>query len=393
MRILRVIASVNPALGGPVEAARRFDEILLEKGHEVCLVCLDDPLSTYIESYPAPTVALGSSLGGYSYSPALVSWLRANSQHFDAVLVDGLWQYHSFAVWRALSDSSAPYFIFTHGMLDSWFKHMYPLKHLKKCLYWPWAEYRVLRDAKAVVYASEYERTASRESFSLYSANERIVALGTSSPPSISEVEIRKFYQKFPECLQKRAILFLGRIHPVKGCDLLIEAFARVAKEDKDVHLIMAGPDQIGWGSELQSRVRHLGLSDRITWTGMLEGHMKWAAFQVCEVFALPSHKESFGISVVEAMACGKPVIISDKVNIWREINEDNAGWVGDDSVEGCVESLTKWKAASPDQLMVIGNAAKAAFNKRFHIESAVNALLQMLNEFVVPSSRDVVLD
>ena len=147
---------------------------------------------------------------------------------YDAVIVNGIWQFHSFGAWRALRNSSTPYVLFTHGMLDPWFKKQYPLKHLKKWMYWPWAEYRVLRDAQAVLFTCEEERVLARESFWLYRCNEVVVSYGTAKPKGDPELERQEFFTRYPELRGKKLALFMGRIHPKKGCDLLIEAFAKV---------------------------------------------------------------------------------------------------------------------------------------------------------------------
>lgn len=383
MKILRVITSIDPALGGPVEAARRIDEVLLARGHQVELVCLDDPAASYIGSYPAKTIALGPSAGGYGYNARLVPWLKANARDFDAVIVDGLWQYHSFGVWRALSALDVPYFVFTHGMLDPWFKRAYPLKHLKKWLYWPWAEYRVLRDARGVIFTCEDEMLLARQSFWLYHCNELIVTLGTSSPPRFDAALVDSFLSSFPECRQRRLILFLGRIHEKKGCDLLIRAFADQARLEKDIHLVMAGPDQTGWADDLKAMAAEAGVADRITWTGMLAGERKWGAFHAAEIFALPSHQENFGIAVVEALGCGKPVLISNKVNIWREIKADGVGWISEDTAFGCKAALLEWLNTAPEELQAMNDRAMQSFAQRFHIESTVDSLLEVLTHAV----------
>src|SRR6202030_4246906 len=98
-----------------------------------------------------------------------------------------------------LKRRGVPYYVFTHGMLDPWFKKAYPLKHLKKLLYWPWAEYRVLRDAKAVLFTSEEERILARRSFALYRVRERVVAYGTAAPPGNSEQLRTQFLAQHPE--------------------------------------------------------------------------------------------------------------------------------------------------------------------------------------------------
>lgn len=116
-------------------------------------------------------------------------------------------------------------------MLDPYFKHRYPAKHLKKWLVWPWSEYRVLRDAEAVLFTSETERQRARESFWLYRARERAVGYGIS-PPNLHPGQIEAFREAFSDLRGKRFLLFLGRIHPKKGCDLLIEGFARTTRCD-----------------------------------------------------------------------------------------------------------------------------------------------------------------
>jgi glycosyltransferase involved in cell wall biosynthesis len=130
----------------------------------------------------------------------------------------------------------------------------------------------------------------------------------------------------------KRLLLFMGRLHPKKGCDLLLEAWATTLANDPAWHLVFAGPDELQWQQTLAARAAALGLADRVTWTGMLRDTMKWSAFFAAEVFALPSHQENFGIAVAESLACGVPVLISREVNIWREIEAVHAGLVASDT-------------------------------------------------------------
>jgi glycosyltransferase involved in cell wall biosynthesis len=315
-------------------------------------------------------------LGTYRYSPRLKHWLADNAARFGAVIVNGLWQYHGFAAWRALHGTATPYFVFTHGMLDPWFRHQYPLKHLKKCLYWPWAEYRVLRDARAVLFTCEEERRLASQSFSLYSANEWVVSYGTPGPSAGNPAAQREaFLQKFPQLRNKRLLLFLGRIHPKKGCDLLVDAFAAASQQDPALYLVIAGPDSENMQAQLSRRATELGAT-RIVWTGMLRDELKWGAFRAAEAFVLPSHQENFGIAVAEALACRLPVLISNKVNIWREIEQDGAGLVEDDSAAGTLRLLQRWQALGPDERLKMAERAERCFLKHFHIETAATNLL-----------------
>ena len=183
--------------------------------------------------------------------------------------------------------------VFTHGMLDPWFKHQYPLKHFKKWLYWRWGEYRVLRDAKAVLFTSEEERIPAAKSFSAYRVNPFVVGYGTPIPNFDLEEVRQSFFAKYPNLRAKRLAIFVGRIHPKKGCDLLIEGFHRTLARDPDWYLLIAGPDQVGWQAELQQISERLGILDRITWTGMLTGEPKWGAMIASEIFVLPCTRKT----------------------------------------------------------------------------------------------------
>ncbi len=362
--------------------------VLLPKyGHTVEVASLDPPDAPYLQDLPAPAYALGCRGGKYGYSPYWTPWLRENARRYDIVLVNGIWSYHSFGTWRALRSGKTPYAVFTHGMLDPWFKRRYRLKHLKKWLYWPWAEYRVLRDAGSVLFTCEEERQLARKSFWFYKCSEAVVGLGISSPDGKPDEQRRTFFDRFPQLRGKRVALFLSRIHPKKGCDLLIDAFAHVLGGNPDWHLVLAGPDQIGWKEALDKRATALGIGDQITWAGMLSGAEKWGAFHAADVFVLPSHSENFGIVVAEALACGVPVLISDRVNIWREVVADGAGIVFPDTLAGTENLLTSWSQMPTAQQQQMRRQAKSCFDTRFEVTRTIFTLMDVLGRIVANRS------
>ena len=383
MKLLHLISSIDPKGGGIAEGVLRLQAALTELGHESEVLTLDSPDAPFVKNFPAKTHALGPSRGRYAYNARLIPWLKQHAAQFDTVIVNGLWQYPGLATLRALGPSDPPFFVFPHGMLDPWFKRHYPLKHLKKWLYWPWAEYRVLRRAASVLFTCEEERLVARQSFWYYRCTENVVSYGTSEPPSDSIALRSLFLDLFPNLRGKRLILFLGRIQEKKGCDLLIEAFARVSLRSSDLHLVIAGPDQEGWIPTLQARADELGIGDRISWPGMLSGDLKWGAFYAAEVFCLPSHQENFGIAVVEALACGLPVLISDKINIWREVSADAAGFVETDTADGTQQLLERWLDASPSEMTAMGLASRQCFLQRFRIERVAQNLIQVIQQYV----------
>ena len=376
--------TLHPSVGGVAAAVLALSRGLARRGHKLDVVVLDEPdvVAAVADRGPADNItmhALGSGLTNYRYSHTLWPWLRQHGGDYDHVIVNGIWQYLSFAAWRRYAGSSVPYYVFPHGMLDPWFKETFPLKHLKKWLYWPWAEYRVLRDAAAVIFTSEEERFQARKSFWLYRCREKVSPLGVEAPPISSNAK-SEFLSRYPQLQNSRNFLFLGRLHPKKGCDMLLEAFARFRSNDS-ISLILAGPDQVGWESDLRRQVTRLNLTNRVVFTGMLEGSMKQGAFANAEAFVLPSHQENFGISVVEALAVSVPVLISNRINIWREIEADRAGYVESDDLAGTTRLLQRWIDTAPAEREMIRQNARRCFEQRFEINRAVDSLLQILNE------------
>jgi glycosyltransferase involved in cell wall biosynthesis len=378
VNLLHVIPSVNPSVGGTIEAVRQLGCILVSKGHRVEIVSLDSPGAACTEC-PLPVYPLGPAKLKYGFSDRLIPWLRQNRSRYDAVIVHGIWQFHSFASWRALRNSSTPYVVYPHGMLDPWFKARYPLKHLKKWMYWPWAEYRVLRDAQAVLFTCEQERIGARRSFLFYRCNEVVVNCGTEKPKGNPGLQLQEFLDRYPRLREKKIVLFMGRIHPKKGCDLLIEAFAKVLGGHPEWSLVIAGPDQVGWQEKLSRQAERLGVASRITWTGMLTGTLKWGAFRAAEMFVLPSHQENFGIAVAEALAARVPALISDKVNIWREIEREEAGIVATDNFRGSCELLQSYLEMSEGQRFAMRQRAYQCFERRFEIGQAAERLQLVL--------------
>jgi len=379
---------MDPRGGGPMESVLQLATQLNTFGHCSEAITLDAPGEAFFEQFPGRVHALGPSRSSYRFNTRLVPWLRDRAQRYDAVIINGLWQYHSFGVWRAMARMDVPYYVFPHGMLDPWFRRTYPYKHLKKCLYWPWADYRVLRDARAVLFTSDEERRLASQSFALYRANERVVSHGISTPPSDAERLRHVFLDRYPELRGQRILLFLGRIHEKKGCDLLIRAFASVLGTDPRLRLVMAGPDQTGWGSDLREIARALGIADRVTWPGMLHGDLKWGALYCAEAFVLPSHQENFGIAVAESLACGVPVLISDKVNIWREIVAAGAGLVESDDRAGTQRLLTAWLSLDKQAKRLMRESAVRTFERQFHVNVVARNLLGLMNESVNPAQH-----
>jgi len=380
LRILHVIGSVSPAAGGPIEGVKQLSKINSAYGHRVEVVSLDDPASPWLDKLGFPVHAMGPSYTHYDYCPRLVPWLRARRHDYDVVIVNGIWGYNALGVWRALRHTTTPYYVYTHGMLDPWFKYRYPLKHVKKWLFWPWAVFPVLRDARGVFFTCEEERRLARQSFWLYDCNEIVVNYGTPGAPQGTKDYGAVFLEKRPELKPFRRFVFLGRVHPKKGADIIIKVIARLQAsglwDPRSMRLIMAGPADDSYAARLQALARRRGVAESIVWTGMLLGDDKWGALQCAEVFLLPSHQENFGIAVAESLSVGVPVLISKAVNIWADIVGDGAGMAGEDTVPGFERQMTDWLELSAVQIARMRQRARLCFTNRYTAKRAAVAML-----------------
>jgi glycosyltransferase involved in cell wall biosynthesis len=331
-------------------------------------------------------------------------------------------------------------FVMPHGMLDPWFQRdkSRRVKAVRNWFYWWLLERGVVNSADALLFTCQQELELARTTFGGYRPKREInVGYGIAEPPAFEPKMQEAFAERCPGLNARPYLLFMSRVHPKKGVDLLVRAYARIAREhgawsmehgateraepersadgrrqtgglrpEDGAELQVSGfipqvshlPDLViagpGWDSDYGREVRGLideankalraetgglraevgsasaqsdyGVTRDRTADGvdaaatksehrtlntehsapihavdMLSGAEKWGALYGCEAFVLPSHQENFGIAVVEALACGKPVLISDQVNIWREIVEDGAGLVEADTEEG-VEKLLR---------------------------------------------------
>ena len=362
MRVLRVIATLDPASGGPAATLGPITEALIPYGHTVEVACLDLAEASWIKDVSFPVYCLGPRMTRYGYSKRLSKFLRSNLHHYDCVIVHGIWGFISYAVWRSSRQSRTPYVVHPHGMLLPWYNQRDPLTYLKKIIYWLAIEYRVLRDAKAVLFVCEQERLLAGRTFWPYRCRGTLVSYGTAPPSASAAEQLRIFFGRFPELEGKQLIIFLGRIHFTKGCDLLIEAFSRIAGEVDRAQLLIAGPDEVGWKKTLVRKAQKLGIDGRITWAGLLAGDVKWGALRASEVFVLPSRQDNHSVAMAEALSCGVPVLISDKVYIWPQIVADGAGLVREDTIEGTYELIAGWFKLSRQEQALMRSRALRCF-------------------------------
>jgi glycosyltransferase involved in cell wall biosynthesis len=387
MQILHVIASLDPA-SGTGEGVTRLSQELARLGHDGDVICLDARDDPWIVGSPVNIFALGKCQRGpemfnrwlpwrrYKYSSRLVPWLKKNAHRYDAVIVNDLWNYCALAARRAFGGTSVRYFCYTHGKLDPGFRRTHTLKTMLKQVSWWFSEGPLLAGAWAVLFTTEAEQKLAQNAFWPYRCREAVVGYGTVDVTGDPETQIAEFRSRLPRLGDGRYLLFLGRIDVKKGCDLLVEAFAKTTVKEPALHLVMAGPDQFGWVAKLKKKSARFGVADRIHWPGRLGGDAKWGAFRACEAFVMPSHGENFGIAVVEAMACGKPVLITNKVNIWPQIEHGGGGLVANDDLSGIESLLERFLLLPEGARSRMCEAARATFLTHFTLEKNVSKLM-----------------
>ena len=374
---------MNPATGGPCQGIRNLVPELIKSGIENEIVCLDEPDASYLKGESFKIHAIGKSEGAWQYNRLLIQWLRENILKYDIVIVHGLWLYHGYAVRKVLKElkNPVPYFVMAHGMLDPYFQknEARKLKAIRNIFYWKLVESKVIKDSDGLLFTCEEELKLARKAFTPYLPKLEL-NIGYGIPKPISLVKVTSLNENNPY------LLFLSRIHLKKGVDMLVDAYIQllIANNYSEMpNLVIVGPGlEDDFGNELLKRVQENSLAkEKIKFKGMLTGIEKWKVFNGCEAFILPSHQENFGIAVVEALACGKPVLISDKVNIWREIKNSEAGLIESDTITGTFRMLQTWIGYSKNQKREMSEAALACYLNHFTVERAAKRTYEVLSD------------
>ncbi len=338
MKILHLIGSLSPRLGGPSKACLEMAMAIAERGHDVEIFTtnfdgirdLEVPLIKPIKTKGISISYFPVSLfRNWVFSLELAKALKNRLKEFDLLHIHSLYLFHNFIGGYFARKYSIPHIIRPHGTLDP---YLHKRHRFRKAIVEALFENRNLSNASAIHFTSREEQQLAAPH--IFGTKSFIVPNGLNPADYSCMPTAGTLKRFFPQTENKKNILFFGRLNFKKGLDLIIPAFIKLAKESPSYHLILAGPDDEGFGNMAvkqlkKNNLQTVGNHSRLTLTGMVEGEKKLALLNESDIFVLPSYTENFGISVIEAMSCGLPVIISDKVNIWREIVKDGAGIAG----------------------------------------------------------------
>ena len=353
-------------------------------GHTVDIATLDDPRIKLLSQDDLSFIRLGPTKFGRYYSQNSRKWIENNISKYDVIIINGLWSYNNYLISKICRKNNKKYFIFPHGMLDITFRKLYPLKHLKKYVYWLLIEKNVINNSEAVIYTCRTELDMAIKTFPYYNAKSLVMNYGINIPPIIAEEKIVNYKKIISNNSENRVLLYLSRIHEKKGCDLLIIAFSEIIKINKNLVLIIAGPGEFKYINGLKNLVLKLGISEDVKFIGEVSDDNKWLNFYSADLFCLPSHQENFGIAIAEALACSLPVLISDKVNIWKDVEEANAGFISPDSIDGVKISLIRWLQLDNKIIEVLRKNARNLFLSKYEMKTAISSLMEIIlpNDF-----------
>ena len=342
VRILHVLATLDPQSGGPAQACLEMAQAVADRGHDVAIFATDfavdgqDGRPSNLGLFPKLDVRLFpvQAPRPWKRSSDMNRALRSEVARFDIVHIHSLYLFHNWSAARACRQNNVPYIVRPHGLLDPYIhrRHRWR-KRLMEVAF----QNHALHCAAAIHYTADLERDISQP----YANNDRsvVIPLGVNLPDTNSSSIRSALSERFPETANKTVLLFLSRLHRKKGLDLLIPALAQARAVNPNLHLVLAGPDDGALADTLAS-IAQAGLENSVTITGMLRGADKAAAFAGADFFVLPSYSENFAIAAAEAMAYGLPVIVSDQVNIHPDITASGAGMVVDCSVASLTRAI-----------------------------------------------------
>jgi len=356
MRVLHVIPSVSERSGGPGLAIVPMCRALLAQGIEVVLATTE--VSQTADCDGVPAIFFEAQLGeSFKYSRPLAAWLNANAHHFDAAHIHAVFNHACVAAARACRKAHVPYVIRPLGTLDPWSMKQKPVR---KRVFWSLAGKAMLNGAAAVHYTSQAEKAATESLLGVN--NGTVIPLGIEQPVSTNGVA------------RNRYVLVLSRLHPKKGLDVLIDAFNELVRRPQFEHwkLIIAGNGPAENALKEQA-------SDRVVFTGWVDGEQKEAMLSGASLLVLPSYQENFGLCVMEALARSVPVLVSPHVNLADEIAAGKAGWIAPVEKDALAAALAS-ALSDDDELSRRGRAGKV-LSQKYSWERVGSSLVELYKE------------
>ena len=372
MRILQIVPSISLVYGGPSQMVLELSTALAAQNIDITILTTDSngdagqpPLNVPLEQ---PVTQNGyhiryfrcSPFRRYKFSLQLLQWLNQHTAEFDLAHIHALFSPVTTIAATIARNNNLPYILRPLGTLDP--ADLRKKKQLKK-IYVSLLEKRNIAHAAALHFTTTQEAKIS-ERFGV-STKDLVIPLGVHPPEKIQDENLVHCLQSQGVEVKHPMILFMSRIEPKKGLDLLLPALEKLLAEGVDFQFILAGtnPQCPSYEVQIHSQIKASPIAKFTKITGFVTGEIKTSLLQIADLFVLPSYYENFGIAVAEAMAAGTPVVISDQVHIYQDVVSAEAGWVGRCKIED-VATLIKLALQNEGERKRRGlNAKKLAKN------------------------------
>ena len=390
LRILQIIPSVSLVYGGPSQMVLGLSKALAEQDIEVTILTTDSngdvgqaPLDVPCDR---PILQDGyqiryfrcSPFRRYKFSLGLLQWLAQHGREFDLAHIHALFSPVSSLAATVARHQQLPYILRPLGTLDP--ADLQKKRQLKQ-LYAAMLERPNLQGAAAIHFTSDQEAKIS-ERFGTKS-QDLVLPLGVK--PVVQNLQARQAVRaQYGIPGNRPLILFMSRLDPKKGFDLLLPALQQLMTEGQDFHFVLTGsnaqdPD---YERQIYAQIQQSALKERTAIAGFVSGEDKAALLQAADLFVLPSYYENFGIAVAEAMVAGVPVVISDQVYIWDQIQQAEAGWVSPCTVTGLVEQL-RLALADGAERQRRGENAKAHALKNYSWKAIAHQMIETYRQIL----------
>lgn len=407
MKILYAIHGYKPAfrLGGPIISVPAAAEMLVKKGHEVTVFCtnsnLDEDLDVPtdrpidvdgvqvwyfrrtepLQKYFSFVSYLSKSIG-FLYAPKMKAELERIMPNIDVVDTQLPFIYPGYACGRAAIETNTALFYHQRGVFDT---ARLTFRSAKKRAYIAAVERPILRKATTLIALTEAERFSYRALG--VDTDIRVVPNGVDVAVA-SSGDKKRANKRLGLKESDKVLLFMARLHPLKGVRLLAEAFGRLAKGDPSLHLVLAGPDEFSMEEELRREVIASGYGDRVHFPGMVMGEQKQDLLARADIFCLPSAGEGFSIGILEGLASGTAALISKECH-FSELESVGAGRVVERTPE-LVAAALAGMLSNPDRLRAMGAAGQALVARKYTWDAISDQLIEVYQEGIEKNARSL---
>jgi glycosyltransferase involved in cell wall biosynthesis len=379
LKILYIIPSYAVNRGGPTSLVKELSQALVRGGIQVDILttskageelCAVPDGARLIQ---VPRSGLAKLWTGFSWG--VIKFLKNNLGHYDLIHIHELWHFPHLMAY--LLHRNVPYVVTIHGGLDDWcLSH----KNWKKKIYSYLIQKKIISRADMIHVLSQTEKGAVIKYLGYLAENIKIIPNGIDVTAFENLLEEGSEPKRQSQFSNKKYIIFLGRIHQVKGLDLLVRVFQRLSPEYPDLFLVIAGSDNDGYGGIIKKIIENYHLENKIIFSGILTGEEKVSALSDAQAFVLPSYSECFPMAMVEAMACRTPVIISNQVGIYKDVAAHQAGIVVETNPESLYQGLKKVLDNENLRQSLTDNATKMV-QEHFNIKEVAQLMIRAYQE------------